>query len=273
MIKAFGNILTGKSLKTFIPHTTDAVEFDAYVATTRDEKVPDTYKCVVGNHPYNNFDTDATLMYGYTPDNADMVPAIVTGWYGAGRMNHGDLQWTFSSDDDDKDAIDTALKAKVTNYKSSLVGIFGGEQMGGGEQGGDDPQPGGGDDPVIPEGTITATFNDAPSNNMFTVAGSYGDGQVTYKGTYVKRGLKLDSKGSITFTPARNYNMTIVMGTAKSAKNVKLNGTLTTVSSTENTEGKYYELQPIAISANTEYVITKGSAEGLVMFIILEPTE
>jgi uncharacterized protein YabE (DUF348 family) len=106
---------------------------------------------------------------------------------------------------------------------------------------------------------------------MFTVAGDYGDGKVTYKDTYVKKGLKLDSKGSITFTPARDYNMTIVMGTAKPATNVKLNGTLTTVSGTANTEGKYYELQPIAISANTEYVISKGSAEGLVMFIILEP--
>ena len=67
--------------------------------------------------------------------------------------------------------------------------------------------------------------------------------------------------------------MTIVLGTAKSATDVKLNGTLTTVSGTANTEGKYYELQPIAISANTEYVISKGSAEGLVMFIILEPVE
>ena len=27
------------------------------------------------------------------------------------------------------------------------------------------------------------------------------------------------------------------------------------------------------ITANTEYVLTKGSAEGLVMLIILEPTE
>lgn len=268
MIKAFGNILTGKSLKTFIPHTTDAVEFDAYVATTRDEKVPDTYKCVVGNHSYNNFDTDATLMYSYTPDNADMVPAVVTGWYGAGRMNHGDLQWSFSSDDDDKDAIDTALKTKVTSYKSSLVGIFGDENST--TPGGDDEP--GGDEPT-PTETIIASFDGAPSHNMFTVAGDYGDGKVTYKDTYVKKGLKLDSKGSITFTPARDYNMTIVMGTAKSATNVKLNGTLTTVSGTANTEGKYYELQPIAISANTEYVISKGSAEGLVMFIILEPVE
>ena len=65
--------------------------------------------------------------------------------------------------------------------------------------------------------------------------------------------------------------MTIIMGTAKSGRDVKLNNVLTTVSGTENTTGKYYELEPIAITAGTKYVITKGSAEGLVMLIKLEP--
>ena len=108
---------------------------------------------------------------------------------------------------------------------------------------------------------------------MFTVGGDYGDGKITYNGTYYKKGVKFNSNGSITFTPQKNYNMTIVMGTAKGGRNVKINGTQTTVSGTENVEGKYYELDPIAITANTEYVLTKGSAEGLVMLIILEPTE
>ncbi|MBQ9232180.1 MAG: hypothetical protein IJ190_13530 [Prevotella sp.] len=54
---------------------------------------------------------------------------------------------------------------------------------------------------------------------------------------------------------------------------MKLNGTATTVSGTENTEGKYYEMQPIAVTANTTYTITKGTAESIVMLIILEPVE
>ena len=274
MIKAYGNVLTDKSATTFIPHTKNAVEFDAYLATSRDEKVPDTYKSVVGAYTYSNFDTDNSLMYGYTPDAAENVPSIVTGYYGAGRMNHGDLKWTFNNSvDDAKDAIDDALKSAVTNYKTTLVGIFGddnaesgsqGGQGGGNEQGGSTP---------APEGTITATFDAAPSNSMFTVGGDYGDGKITYNGTSLKKGVKLNSQGSITFTPAKNYNMTIVMGTAKSGRDVKINNTLTTVSGTENTEGKYYQLQPIAITKDTQYVITKGSAEGLVMVIILDPTE
>lgn len=108
---------------------------------------------------------------------------------------------------------------------------------------------------------------------MFTVGGSYGDGKITYNGTYYKTGVKLDSKGSITFTPQKNYNMTLVLATAKNGRDVKLNGTATTVSGTENAEGKYYQLAPIAITAGTQYQLTKGSAESIVMLIILEPVE
>ena len=108
---------------------------------------------------------------------------------------------------------------------------------------------------------------------MFTVGGSYGDGNITYNGVAYKKGVKLDSKGSITFAPTKNYNMTMVLATAKEGRDVKINGTATTVSGTENTTGKYYQLQPIAITANTEYVITKGTKESIVMLIILEPVE
>lgn len=274
MIKAYGNVLTGKSATTFRSHKQYPVEFDAYVADSRDEKVPDTYKSVVGAYTYNNFDTDNGLMYSYTPDAAEDVPAVVIGYYGAGRMNHGDLKWTFdNSVDDAKDAVDDALKSAVTNYATTLVGIFGDDHAESGSQGDNDEQGEQGGTTPAPEGIITATFNASPSSPMFSVGGSYGDGNITYNGTSLKKGVKLDSKGSITFTPAKNYNMTIVMGTAKNGRDVKINNVLTTVSGTENAEGKYYQLQPIAITKDTQYVITKGSAEGLVMVIILEPIE
>ena len=264
MIKAYGNILTGKSATTFRSHKTNATEFDAYEADSRNEKVPETYKSVVGSYTYNNFDTDESLMYSYEPDAAADIPDLITGFYGAGRLNHGDLQWTFNNDTDDtKDAIDATLKAKVTGYKTSLIGIFG-------EESGNDDDPTPADDDT-PEGTILASFNDSPSHSMFTVSGSYGDGKITYNGTSYKKGVKFDSKGSITFTPTKDYKMTLILGTAKSGRNVKMNGTLTTAGGTENTEGKYYEMEPISISKNTEYVLTKGSAEGLVMLIKLEP--
>jgi hypothetical protein len=189
-------------------------------------------------------------------------------------MNHGDLQWTFNNSvDDAKDAVDDALKSAVTNYATTLVGIFGDDHAESGSQGDNDEQGEQGGTTPAPEGIITATFNASPSSPMFSVGGSYGDGNITYNGTSLKKGVKLDSKGSITFTPAKNYNMTIVMGTAKNGRDVKINNVLTSVSGTENAEGKYYQLQPIAITKDTQYVITKGSAEGLVMVIILEPIE
>jgi len=266
MIKAYGNVLTGKSATTFRSHKQYPVEFDAYEADTRDEKVPETYKSVVGEYTYNNFDTDASLMYNYTPVAANDVPAVVTGFYGAGRMNHGDLQWTFNNTTDDtSDAINDALKAAVMGYHTTLIGIMGEEEetSGGGEQGG-------GDEPA-PEGAILASFDGSPSSSMFTVGGSYGDGKITYNNIGYKKGVKLDSKGSITFTPASNYLMTLVLATAKDGRDVKINNETTTVSGTENSEGKYYELQPIAITKGTQYVLTKGSKESIVMLIKLEP--
>ena len=106
---------------------------------------------------------------------------------------------------------------------------------------------------------------------MFTVGGSYGDGKITYGGTYYKKGVKLNSSGSITFTPTKDYSMVLVLATAKDGRDVKINGEKTTVSGTTNTEGAYYEMEPIAITAGTEYVITKGSGESIVMIIKLTP--
>lgn len=275
IIKAFDNYMTGQN--SFEPYVAgDALyskHFDAYVVTNRNDQVPAEVVTLQGGTNYNNFDT-ASDFYSYTPHAAADVPAIVTGFYGAGRCEHGDFQWTFDNSTEDKNAeVITTLSNSLKDYNTSLVGIFGEDHAESGSQGDNDEQGEQGGTTPAPEGIITATFNASPSSPMFSVGGSYGDGNITYNGTSLKKGVKLDSKGSITFTPAKNYNMTIVMGTAKNGRDVKINNVLTTVSGTENAEGKYYQLHPIAITKDTQYVITKGSAEGLVMVIILEPIE
>ena len=296
MIKAYGNYFD-RSAAHFSYYTQKSPSekgYDAYETASRDEQVPETEVTLVGATSYNNFDTNANLMYSYTAVAAEDVPALVTGYYGAGRMNHGDFQYTFSNNvglDDDDSAYDTTLGGLLDNYKSAFVGFFGeeaqgGEQGGGqsgeggeggeggeqgGEQGGGSGEQGG--NTPTPATAILASFDASPSNSMFTVGGDYGDGKITYDGIYYKKGVKLNSKGSITFTPAANYKMTIVMATAKDGRNVKINGELTTVSGTLSSDGTYYELEPIAITAGTQYVLTKGSAEGIVMLIKLEPVE
>ena len=109
---------------------------------------------------------------------------------------------------------------------------------------------------------------------MFNVGSSstYGDGKITYNGTYLKKGIKLNSTGSVTFTPAKDYTMTVVLSTAKSGRDVNINGT-TTTGGTENVEGSYYEISGIPVTKDTQYMITKGSAEAILMIIKLEPVE
>ncbi len=103
--------------------TNDAsVDFDAYVVENRDDKVPDTVKTKKGAHTYNNFDT-AEDFYKYTADPAENVPVIVKER--AGRVNGGDLQFTFTEADDRSSDINEALKALCTNYKSKIVSIGG----------------------------------------------------------------------------------------------------------------------------------------------------
>ena len=292
MIKAYGNYFdrSAKNFKYYTQKNAASTGYDAYETSTRDEQVPSTEVTKVGGTGYNNFDTNSTLMYSYTPDAAEAVPALLTGFYGAGRLNHGDFTYTFPDNvgsDDTDSAYDSKLGGLLDNYKSSLVGIFGDENANSGEQGGDNPggdNPGGdnpgdnpgGDTPIT--GATVYSFDGSPSNAMFTVGGSYGDGKITYNGTSYKKGVKLDSKGSITFTPSQNVNMTLVLATAKSGRDVKLQAgdaeaAKTTVGGTENAEGAYYQMEPIALTAGTKYVLTKGSAESIVMLVILAPAE
>jgi pectate lyase len=128
MIKSFGNVYAEKGTGanyTPVTHKASAANFDCYEADTRDEQVPASFKTVAGGTMYDNFDTDSKLIYEYTPLPATDVPAAVTGYYGAGRMNKGDFKWTFDNATADTDyGVVKALKAAIESYKSTLVGWF-----------------------------------------------------------------------------------------------------------------------------------------------------
>ena len=59
------------------------------------------------------------------PDAAEDVPSIVTGEGGAGRMQHGDVSFTFTSADDSSSDLNIALSQLIAGYQSSLVAIQG----------------------------------------------------------------------------------------------------------------------------------------------------
>lgn len=232
MIKAFGNKIIGAT--RYVTYQQNATQFDAYETATRDEQVPASVKARLGGRAYDNFDTDASLFYTYTPDEADQVPGIVTGWLGAGRMNHGDLQWTFNNATEDKNynVID-ALKSALENYHTTLLGIFGeedstggGDNPGGDNPGGDNP---GGDNPGgdTPTGTITCTFDKSgtPSSDFFTVVGngSNSKGKATVDGVEYTICLKMESATSIKFTLPATYTMTLYFEENEKAS-VKVDG-------------------------------------------------
>lgn len=127
IIKAYGNLFSEQSSDfKFVPHSQSATQFDAYLAQTRDEQVPETYKTLSGGNVYNNFDTDNSRIYTYSPLAAEEVATYVTGYYGAGRLQHGDLQYSFSnSTDDHSTTIITALKTAVEGYSSQVLGLVG----------------------------------------------------------------------------------------------------------------------------------------------------
>lgn len=126
IIKAFGNLIEGGNFQAWTADGTNNTHFDAYVVANKSDQVPSTVKALQGGHTYNNFDTDASLMYtGYTCHTASEVKDVVTGEYGAGRCNHGDFSWTFGANEDTNYGVIAALKTKIVNYKSTLVGFFG----------------------------------------------------------------------------------------------------------------------------------------------------
>lgn len=259
MIKEYGNIFAEKTSKfQYVPYSVNSTSFDCYDVKNREDKVPADVKTVKGGTSYNNFDTDASKMYAYTPDAAIDVPAKVTGFYGAGRLNHGDLQWSFdNSKDDDSYAVNSGLKNAVVNYKNTdLLEIGGngnstgdntGGSTGGGETGGSGSGSGSGEggstggstggteggSTVTPiEGTVTCSFTAngkeaVPSNSAFALTGSAKSvkaEETVIEGTTYTASLKMESKTEVSFTTSQKMTLYVYYGTSGTNTNVKVDG-------------------------------------------------
>lgn len=240
VLKSYGNIFAEKgSHFSYVTWKQSNTDFDAYEVASPSEKVPATVVAKAGGTSYNNFDTDASKMYTYTPDATVDIPAKVTGFYGAGRLNQGDIHYTFNNATDDADYGRCAgLDAILSSYKTSLVGIFGDENASSGETGGTvtptptpDPTP---DTPAV-EGTVTCSFSyDSTtktfgiSNPAFTQTGSksnYTKEETTIDGVTYKASAKMESGTEISFTTTSKMTLSIYFGTGSKAQNVKVDGT------------------------------------------------
>ena len=125
IIKAYNNVMAGTSTTPRYYSSSNTVHFDAYLAQTRDEKVPETVTAKKGGSKYDNFDTNASVMPDITPDDPNQIPEIVTSAYGAGRMFHSDIDFSLANFDPTNYEVSTELKNLIINYSSGLKGIFG----------------------------------------------------------------------------------------------------------------------------------------------------
>ena len=248
LIKAYGNVFANKPDNfSYIPYAENNTSFDAYEVSDPSEQVPASVKTLVGGTSYNNFDTNSSLMYAYAADKAEDVPAIVEGFYGAGRLNHGDIDFVIP----DETVVTNghqqpwpALASILDAYTSGVVKVFGesnaageggstegGSTGGSGEGGSTGGSTGGtteGGSTVTPiEGTVLVTFTDSkPSSSIVTVSGNYATnkGTATIDGTSYSTCVKMESATNISVTVDKKVTMTLYFSSADSKTNAKIDG-------------------------------------------------
>ena len=266
IIKSFGNIMAqrGKNF-SYITWADNHSSFDAYEASSRDEQVPATVVTLAGGTSYNNFDTDPARIYGYTPLDAEDVPAVVMGYYGAGRLNHGDIAFKFDDAVDDDDySRNTALDAVLNGYSSKLVGHFT-PLPGSGIGGGEEPDPGVDPDPAVPEGSVVVNFiGKKPSEAFVSVSGNYSDskGTATYGGTTYIDCVKLETATNITVSLGdKKYKVTLVFGDTETGS-IKVDGVKKT------SAGSTLEIA----EATGTLTLTKADSRNLFLIVLEEVT-
>ena len=301
LIKAYGNVFANKPENfSYIPYSENNTSFDAYEVSDPSQQVPSSVKTLVGGTSYDNFDTNPSLMYAYAADKAEDVPSIVEGFYGAGRLNHGDIDFVIP----DETVVTNghqqpwpALANILDSYTSGVVKVFGesnatgeggsteggstggstegGETGGSGEGGSTGGSTGGseGGSTVTPiEGTVVCTFVDGKaSNSAFTVVGSVTNKKsATIDGVSYASGLKLNSDGKVTFTTTQKMTMTMYFASDDSKCTALINGKKT--SETGATIDTSAKTLTVVLEAGT-YVLTKQDTGNLFMIKLVPVTE
>ncbi len=235
MIKSFGNVMSGH--KSYITYQTNNTDFDAYEASSRDEKVPESIKCAAGATSYNNFDTNSSVMYSYTPDSADAVPSKVMEL--AGRLNGGDFEWEFDDSVDDKDySVNKELMNKITSYQSGVIAIGSGFQSGSSittttsttttskpSSSNTTVKTTTDSQPPVSGGYVHDFTANGVSSSFYTITGnlSTSRGTVNYNGKTLTQCLKMETATNIAFTAPSDGKLTLVF--AEASKAVKVDGT------------------------------------------------
>lgn len=283
LIKAYGNVFANKPENfSYIPYSENNTSFDAYEVSDPSEQVPTSVKTLVGGTSYNNFDTNSSLMYAYAADKAEDVPSIVEGFYGAGRLNHGDIDFVIP----DETVVTNghqqpwpALASILDSYTSGVVKVFGesnasgeggsteGGSTGGSTEGGETGGSGEGGSTVTPiEGTVICSFaGGQASNSSFTVAGNFKNSTtgVSVDGNTYKDYLKLESSaGTVSFKTTAKMQMTCYTGDTKAK--LKIDGADVTGDTTKG-------VVTVTLEAGDHSIAKAGSGSQSLYLIKLVP--
>lgn len=262
LIKAYGNVFANKPENfSYIPYSENNTSFDAYEVSDPSQQVPSSVKTLVGGTSYNNFDTNSSVMYTYAADKAEDVPSIVEGFYGAGRLNHGDVDFVIP----DETVVTNghqqpwpALASILDAYTSGVVKVFGesnasgdggsteggstggstegGETGGSGSGSGEGGSTGGstggseGGSTVTPiEGTVTCSFaaDGTLSNSAFAFTGTKSNvkaEETVIEGTTYTASLKMETGTEVSFTTSQKMTLYVYYGTSAKNKNVLVDG-------------------------------------------------
>lgn len=253
MIKAYNNIIVDATSLIYANSnagTTSghATSFDAYLALSRNESVPSSYKTRVGGTTYNNFDISKDLGVSLSNiNNANDVERIVTNK--AGRINQGDFTWEFNDlVDDTSSDVNSALMYKIVNYTTSLVSVGGNSSQNPTISPTVAPTAIPTISPTItPTVTPTVTPTTSPtitpttipttgyvhnfttngkSSDYFIIEGnlSTSKGTVNYNGLTLTQCLKMETVTKIQFTTTGASTLTLVLNSADGVE-VKVDGT------------------------------------------------
>lgn len=282
IIKAFNNKFDCASGKLkLIERTKDSPasmeHFDCYTVSSRDEQVPNSVKALGGGSTYSNFDT-ASDFYNYYVDTPEQAKEKIERY--AGRVDGGDLTWTFNNETEDSNyAVIPGLKAAVVGYKSSVVKIgevaVSGGGSTGGSTGGEGGNEGGDDTPVTPPATIEGeiVFNPATDGVNGNIKGLTVNGSYKSKSTAVTikeegnisidsgKAMKLNSSASISFKIEKAMTLTVYIN----QNGVSVNGTKKTGSQS----GNYYVITVELVAG--DYEIKQGGSESQLFMLKLTP--
>lgn len=261
IIKSFGNYMTGQ--KSYVTYQQNNTDFDAYEASSRNEKVPSGVAAKSGGSVYSNFDTDASLMYNYSPDKPEDVPAKVTAY--AGRVDGGDFKWKFDNSVDDASyAVNEALKSALVSYKDSITAIGSGFKQDDSEPPVVTTEPVVTDIPVTTQTEIVTTTASDPEIDVPITGGDViyaspdgnGDGKSVDSPTNVIKAINAVKPGGYIYLLGGTYSFTETIDIAES--NSGTEGKYKTIAAYPNAEVKF-DFTGQVVDASARGFVLEGS--------------